>query len=225
MLGETQLAAALRVQSSQRRSQFDELLELSFPRNCIVKVILNKSDKATVNGSQKLLPDIHNFYQVLWSGPTSVQVRNISDGRVKTNRKTSISLVSFAERQCAVRLLRENFPKALLWEHNQFHRKQNYTKYVFNSTIKTKKNVRKSVTFSPDSTYIDLDYLISIENQFLVRYHDFSGFPKFLKSNHILHPHICKTKNHFEVYNVVTPIQTLLSCPCTSAKEIGLLFN
>ena len=28
MLGETQLAAALRVQSSQRRSQFDELLEI-----------------------------------------------------------------------------------------------------------------------------------------------------------------------------------------------------
>ena len=108
MLGETQLAADRRIQSSQRRSQFDELLKLSFPRNCIVKVILNKNDKARVDGSRKLLPDIHNFYQVLRSGPTNVQVRNILDGTVKTIRKTCISLVSFAERQCAVRLRRDS---------------------------------------------------------------------------------------------------------------------
>ena len=65
MLGETQLAADRRVQSSKRRSHFEELLELSFPRNCIVKVILSKNDKVTLDGSKKLLPDIHNFYKVI----------------------------------------------------------------------------------------------------------------------------------------------------------------
>ena len=58
MLGETQLAADRRIQSSKRRSHFEELPDLSFPRNCIVKVILNKGDKATVDGSKKLLPGI-----------------------------------------------------------------------------------------------------------------------------------------------------------------------
>ena len=93
MLGETLLAADRRVQSSKRRTQFEELLDLSFPRYCIVKVILNKGDKTTVDGSKKLLPDIHNFYQVLRSGPTNVQVRNISDGTIKTIRKTSPSSI------------------------------------------------------------------------------------------------------------------------------------
>ena len=66
--------------------------------------------------------------------------------------------------------------------------------------------------FSPDSEFIDLNYLIRIENEFLIRYHDFSEFPNFLKSNRVLHPIKCKTIfNHFEIYPVVTQIQTFLS--------------
>ena len=87
MLGETQQAADRRIQSSKRRSHFEELLELLFPRNCIVQVISSKNDKVTLYGSKKLLPDIHNFYKVIRSGPTNVQVRNISDGTIKTIKK------------------------------------------------------------------------------------------------------------------------------------------
>ena len=123
-VSEIQLAAEQRVISAKKKAQYSELLELSFPRNSIVKIILQKSDKPTVNGSRKLLPDVHSFYQVLRSGPTSVQVKNIADGTVKTIRKSSISLVTFNENQHADQLMRDNFPKSLLWAHNQYHRKQ-----------------------------------------------------------------------------------------------------
>ena len=119
-------------------------------------------------------------------GPTYFQVNNISDGTIKTVRKTSISLVTFAEKQLAVQLLRENFPKSVLWGHNQFHRKQTLTKYVFNSTSTSRKKRVKTVTLNTHSEYIELSYLIDVENQLLVKYHNFSDFPKFLKSNNLI---------------------------------------
>ena len=106
-----------------------------------------------------------NFYKVIRSGPTNVQVKFFPDRTVKPVKKTSVALVSFSERQCAIRLIKDNFPKTLLWDHNQFHRKQSHTKYMFH-TCQTTNKVKKTVRFNPISIFVDLGYLINLENDF-----------------------------------------------------------
>ena len=141
MLSEIQLAAERRLLSSEKRSQYDSMLELSYPRNSIVKIILSKNDKPTVAGSNKLLPDVHSFFQVLRSGPTSVQVKNISDGTVRTIKKSSVSLVTFSENQRA--------------------------KYVYHSSHRPTDKQVKHVTFCENSQILYKSELIDIEEQFL----------------------------------------------------------
>ena len=155
------------------------MLELSYPRNSIVKIILSKGDKPTVAGSKKLLPDMHSFVQVLRSGPTSVQVKNISDGTVRTIKKSSVSLVTFSENQRAVQLMKDNFPRSLLWGHNQYHRKQAMSKYVYHSRHRPTDKKVKHVTFCENSHILYKSELIDIEEQFLSLYYDFSVFPAF----------------------------------------------
>ena len=84
MLSETEQLAERRLQSSKKRSHYGELLQLSFPRNSIVRIILRKNEKVTLCGSKKLQPDVSNFFKVIRSGPTNVQVKNLSDGTIKT---------------------------------------------------------------------------------------------------------------------------------------------
>ena len=99
------------------------------------------------------------------------------------------------------------------------------TKYVFHLKGTSQMKKVKRVTFNNKSEYISLNYLIDVENQYLTRYHDFLGFPQFLKSNNVIFPTSCDTKTHSDVFTIVNSIQAFLSCPCTSMKEISLLFN
>ena len=84
MLSETDQSAERWLHSSKKRSHYEELLQLSFPRNSIVRIILRKNEKVTLCGSKKLQPYVSNFVKVIKSGPTNVQVKNLSDGTIKT---------------------------------------------------------------------------------------------------------------------------------------------
>ena len=163
--------------------------------------------------------------KILRSGPTSVQVKNIADGTIRTIRKSSVSLVNFSENQLALQLMRDNFPKSLLWGHNMYHRKQAPPTYLYHSSQRQTKNKVKSVTFSEISQTLCLNQLISIEEQFLVMYYDFSLFPKFLKRNNIIHPVSTPTKFENNCFVYSNSMQSLFSCPCTTSKELNILFK
>ena len=148
MLSELKVAQQRKLVASEKKSQYESLIRMSYPRNSIVKLLLSKNDKPTVAGSKKLLPDNPTFYQVLRSGPTSIQVKNIADGTVRTVKKSTVKLVNFSENQEALRLMRENFPKSLLWGFNAFHRKQTTPKYLYHSSQRqTEKKVKKVTNF------------------------------------------------------------------------------
>ena len=97
------------------------------------------------------------------------------------------------------------------------------SKYVFHSGHSPQVKKVKHVKFHEKSEFIYLDHLIEIEDQFLFRYNDFSGFPTFLKSNNVIYPSYCDTKLLSEVFTSFNSMQALLACPCTSVKEIALL--
>ena len=145
-------------------------------------------------GSKKLLPDNPSFYQVLRSGPTSIQVKNIADGTVRTIKKSAVKLVNFSENQEALRLMRENFPKSLLWGFNTFNRKQTTPKYLYHSSQRQTEKEVKKVTFSDKSEVLCLEQLCKLEEEFLSKYLDFSLFPSFLKSHSVIHPTLVQTK-------------------------------
>ena len=69
MLSELKVAQQRKLVASEKKSQYESLIRMSYPRNSIVKLLLSKNDKPTVAGSKKLLPDNPTFYQVLRSGP------------------------------------------------------------------------------------------------------------------------------------------------------------
>ena len=225
MLDELKLSQQRKLIASEKKTQYPALVQMSFPRNSIVKNLLSKSEKPTIEGSKKLLPDNPGFFQVLRSGPTNIQVRSLSDGTIRTLRKANVRLVTFTENQKAVQLMRENFPKSLLWEFNSFHRKQSLPRYLYHSkqTINGKK--MKQVKFSENSQIVCLDKLVELEEQFLNKYESYSLFPKFLKYNRVVHSTPILTKTNDSCFIFTHAIQNFLSCPCTSTKELNILYS
>ena len=146
MLSEVKAAQERKLTESERKSQNTELIGLSFPRNSIVKLHLSKSEKPTISGSKKLIPDTPAFFKVLRSGPSNCQIKNISDNSIRTVKKTALTLVNYEESQTALQLIRENFPKSLLWEANQPHRKTSAPTYIHHS--ETKKSKQRTVKFN-----------------------------------------------------------------------------
>ena len=160
------------MKESKRQSFNEDFVKLSYPRNSIVKYCLRKNEKNTVSGSKKLLPDTSQFFQILRSGPTQVQAKNLSNNTVRTLKKEQIQMVTFSENQAALRLIHDNFPKSLLWEYNTPHMKQTRPAYIQNLTTKSTK--RKSVRFSLHSSTICLEHMIKMEKDYLKKYGDFS---------------------------------------------------
>ena len=134
MLNESTLSHQRKEKESRRQSYNEHFLKISFPRNSIVKLYLKKNEKSTVAGSKKLLPDTSQFFQVIRSGPTQVQAKNLSDNTIRTLKKEQIQMVTYKESQTALRLIRENFPKSLLWQFNAPHMKQSKPVYIQNLT-------------------------------------------------------------------------------------------
>ena len=223
MLDESILSHDKKITESKRQAYNEEFTKLSFPRNSIIKYHLSKNDKKTVEGSKKLLPDTSQFFQVLRSGPTQVQGRNLANNTVRTLKKQHIEMVSYKENQVALRLIRDNFPKSLLWEFNSPHMKQSKQVYIQNVT--TKSLVRKAVRFSLQSNTICLDHMKKMENEYIKRYGDFHSFPQFLKRQKIFRTQFVKTKNMDGQENMVSIFHTLRSCPAISGREISLLYK
>ena len=148
-----------KVKESKRQSFNEDFVKLIFPRNSIVKYCLRKNEKNTVSGSKKLLPDTSQFFQILRSGPTQVQAKNLSNNTVRTLKKEQIEMVTFQENQAALRLIHDNFPKSLLWEYNAPHMKQTKPTYLQNLT--TKSTIRKTVRFSLQSSTICLEHMVN----------------------------------------------------------------
>ena len=132
-------------------------------------------------------------------------------------------MVSYKENQVALRLIRDNFPKSLLWEFNSPHMKQSKQVYIQNVT--TKSLVRKTVRFSLQSNIICLEHMRKLENDYIKRYGDFHSFPQFLKRQKIFRTQFVKTKNIDGQENMVTIFHTLRSCPAISGREICLLYK
>ena len=53
MLSELKVAQQRKLVSSEKKSQYESLIRMSYPRNSIVKYLLSKNDKPTVAGSKK----------------------------------------------------------------------------------------------------------------------------------------------------------------------------
>jgi hypothetical protein len=223
MLDESILSHDKKVKESKRQSFNEEFVKLSFPRNSIVKYHLSKNEKNTVLGSKKLLPDTNQFFQILRSGPTQVQARNLANNTVRTLKKQHIEMVTFQENQVALRLIRDNFPKSLLWEYNLPHMKQSKQVYIQNVT--TKSLVRKTVRFSLQSNTICLEHMKQMESAYIKKYGEFHSFPQFLQRQKIFKTHFVKTKNMDGQENTVNIFHTLRSCPATSGREISLLYQ
>jgi hypothetical protein len=223
MLDESVLNHEKKVKESKRQSFNEDFVKLSYPRNSIVKYCLRKNEKNTVSGSRKLLPDTSQFFQILRSGPTQVQAKNLSDNTVRTLKKEQIEMVTFKESQAALRLIHENFPKSLLWEYNAPHMKQTKPTYIQNLTTKSTK--RKSVRFSLHSSTICLEHMLKMENDYLNRYGDFSLFPDFIKKYKIFKTYNVKTKSSDGQETLINIFLTLQSCPATSSREISILYK
>ena len=161
---------------------------------------------------------------MLRSSPTNVQVRSLSDGTVRTLKKANVKLVTFSENQKAVQLMRDNFPKSLLWEFNSFHRKQTLPRYLYHSRQTLKGKKVKKFQFSENSEILCLDQLIKIEKQFLDKYVLYSLFPQFLKDHKIVHSSPIPTKTRDSRFIFTSSIQVFLSCPCTTPKELDNLY-
>ena len=163
------------------------------------------------------------FFQIMRSGPTQVQAKNLSDNTIRTLKKEQIEMVTFKESQTALRLIRENFPKSLLWEFNAPHMKQSKPVYIQNLTTRSQR--RKSVRFSLQSSTICLDHMIEMEIDYLKKYGDFSTFPDFLKKYKIFKISNIKTKASDGQMSLINILFTLQSCPATSSREISILYK
>ena len=97
--------------------------------------------------------------------------------------------------------------------------------YVYHSSHRQTEKQFKEVTFSDTSQTLCLDELGNIEEQFLSMYSDFSGFPKFLKMNNVIHPVNSPTKLDSNRFIHYSSMQALFACPCTSVKELSILFK
>ena len=188
-----------------------------------MKLGLKKSEKTTIKGSKKLLPDTSQFFQVIRSGPTQVQAKNLSDNTIRTLKKEQITMVTFKENQTALRLIRDNFPKSLLWEFNQPHMKQ--SKQVYMQNIEAKTSKKKSVRFSQHSTIFCLQHLIDMEDEYLKKHECFSTFPDFLKKYKIFKYSNIRTKLNDGQQSIINIFLTLSSCPATSSRELAILYN
>jgi hypothetical protein len=221
MLNESVLSHDKKVNESKRQAFNEEFVKISFPRNSIVKYHLSKNEKNTVEGSKKLLPDTSQFFQVLRSGPTQIQGRNLANNTVRTLKKQHIEMVNYKEGQAALRLIRDNFPRSLLWEWNTPHMKQKKQVYIQNVT--TKSLVRKSVRFSLQSSLVCLGQMKILEDQYIKRHRNFHSFPQFLKRQNIFRTQFVKTKSTDGQENVVSIYHALRSCPVISGREVCLL--
>ena len=132
-------------------------------------------------------------------------------------------MVTYKENQTALRLIRENFPKSLLWEFNAPHMKQSKPVYIQNLTTRSPR--RKSVRFSLQSSTICLEHMIDMEIDYLKKYGDFSTFPNFLKKYKIFETSNVKTKLSDGQKSLINIFLTLKSCPATSSRELAILYN
>ena len=112
-----------------------------------------------------------------------------------------------------------------LWGFNAFHRKQTTPKYLYHSSQRQNEKKVKKVTFSDKSEILCLEQLCKLEEQFLSKYLDFSLFPSFLKSHSVIHPILVQTKFENSRFIYSNSMQLLFGCPCTSSKELDLIFN
>ena len=152
-------------------------------------------------------------------------MKNVADGTIRTIRKSSVSLVNFSENQLALQLMKDNFPRLLLWGHNINHRKQTMPRYVYHSSHRQTERQVKHVTFSDTSQTLCLGELMNIEEQFLSMYFDFSLFPKFLKMNNIIHPISSPTQFETNCFIHYNSMQALFACPCMTVKKLNILFK
>ena len=130
-------------------------------------------------------------------------------------------MVNYKEGQAALRLIRDNFPRSLLWEWNTPHMKQKKQVYIQNVT--TKSLVRKSVRFSLQSSRVCLGQMKILEDQYIKRHRNFHSFPQFLKRQNIFRTQFVKTKCTDGQENVVSIYHALRSCPVISGREVCLL--
>ena len=157
------------------------------------------------------------------SGPTQVQAKNLSDNTIRTLKKEQIEMVTFKESQTALRLIRENFPKSLLWEFNAPHMKQSKPVYIQNLTTRSPR--RKSVRFSLHSSTICLEHMIDMEIDYLKKYGDFSTFSNFLKKYKIFETSNVKTKLSVGQKSLINIFLTLQSCLAISSRDLAILYN
>ena len=132
-------------------------------------------------------------------------------------------MVTFKENQTALRLIRENFQKSLLWEFNAPHMKQ--SKQVYIESIVAKLSKKKSVSFSQHSTTLCLQQMVEMEKQYLKKYEYFSTFPDFLKKHKIFKYQNIRTKLNDGQESVINIFLTLSSCPATSSRELSILYD
>jgi hypothetical protein len=223
MLEESTLSQQRKEKESKRQAYNEDFVKISYPRNSIVKLYLKKNEKTTISGSKKLLPDTTQFFQVLRSGPTQVQAKNLSDNTIRTLKKEQISMVTYKENQIALRLIHENFPKSLLWEYNAPHMKQ--SKPVYIQHLATKIHRKKSVTFSTHASTICLQHMYDIEEDYLRNWGNFSEYAKFLKQQKIFTTTYIKTKMNDGQLSVMNIFSTLLSCQDISPRELASLYK
>ena len=113
----------------------------------------------------------------------------------------------------------------LLWKFNSFHRKQTLPRYLYHSSQTLNGNKVKKFRFSDTSEILCLDQLYKIEEQFLKKYVFYSLFPKFSKDHEVVHPVPIQTKTRDSRFIFTSSIQGFLSCPCTSPKELDILYR
>ena len=155
--------ASNRLKSSEKASKNQLLRQLHFPKNSIVKLILAKGKKPTIISSKKLLPDVSSFHRVLRTGPSNLELENLSYSTIRTVKNTTANQVSYRENQKAIQLIKDNFPTSLLWTHSHFHGQHNPRPYItVNTLLSGQSEHKKNVTFSGDSEFILIPDLIQI---------------------------------------------------------------
>jgi hypothetical protein len=187
-----------------------------------VKLQQSKSDKDTINGSKKLLPDTKQLFQILRSGNTQVQARNLSNNTIRTLKKQNIEMVTYDESQTALQLINHNFPKSLLWEYNSPHMKQSKQAYLQHITAEP--SGKRSVQFSSKSHIIYLEDMYRTEQTYIKEHGTYSSFPQYLKTNRekALQISVIKTKLSDGQVSPINVFYILQTCPATSAREISL---
>ena len=73
--------------------------------------------------------------------------------------------MNYEESQAALQLIRDNFPKSLLWEVNQPHRKTSVPTYIHHS--ETKKSKQRTVKFNDSVQIMYIGKLMKLEDEFI----------------------------------------------------------